>query len=477
MNFFINLKNSAVAMTWLSYFAKSFQLVFMAPLASIYLSPNELNYLLVILTILGLGYVADMGFTPTISRVFAQIRGVECSGFIYSEFYKLANGVGNKHDHLKSLDDASHEAYIKLSIISSITLVFVGTIFIIPSVPVDASFADWGAWVVVLFTMPPIIYFKRYMAFFEGAGKIAILGRLKTVFLGLSASVLILAMLAEAPLVILVAVVQASELALGFYLKRYYERNEAEFRSGEGVGSQFLKTEYARYIFSRSWKSGLGLIMGFSVFQLSGLVYSSLAESSEKSAALLMALRLFQAARQFSNVPFYTALPKMNSLYVNGEIGRLLEMAKSRQMRSISIFVLIGLAVMVCGSLTDVVVLYPTLQVWSLIVVAGVIERYGAMHLQLYTLSGDVIWHKVNGYTALSFVVFSVFLSLFSMDVAIPIAMLISYIIVYTRMSCKKSAGKYGFSILKYDFGTPVLGCLVLICVSIIVSSFKFYIG
>lgn len=452
---------SATLMTWLSYVAKSFQLVLLAPLASLYLTVEYLNVLLIILTMLGLSFVADMGVTPAISRVVSQLRGVSDNEFRNSEFSQITSQSFSRSSHLSSVEEASKQTYLIITIAATIIMGLIGCAFLVTPIGISPEPAvGWVSWGVVVVTMPFIFYFKRYVAFYEGAGEIAVLGQIKTVCMAVSALILIIALLFKSNVIVIVAVVQLSEVAFGLWLKILRERRRVLLSSAEQKNIELI-TGYRKYILSRSWKSGVGLLLGFSVFQFSGLIFSQYVVAAE-SAAMLMSLRVLTAIRQFSNAPFYTKIPTLNRLYVAGKYKDLLSIAKRSQKISLLVFLLISLLVMIVGGVTEKIVLYPSVGAWYLMAIAGIIERYGAMHLQIYSLTGDIVWHKLNGLTAFVYLLFSVPIFFYQTELSIPLGIIISYSLVYTRLACRKSMEKFDFNIMTYDFVVPAVCCGII---------------
>jgi uncharacterized membrane protein YdcZ (DUF606 family) len=51
---------------------------------------------------------------------------------------------------------------------------------------------------------------------------------------------------------------------------------------------------------------------------------------------------------------------------------------------------------------------FPSRGLLLLLILGFAIERFSAMHMQLYSLTNHIIWHKINGMTGL-FIVFSTF--------------------------------------------------------------------
>ena len=50
---------------------------------------------------------------------------------------------------------------------------------------------------------------------------------------------------------------------------------------------------------------------------------------------------------------------------------------------------------------------FPDLTLWLLFGIGGLIERFGAMHIQVYSLTNHIVWHIANGISGALFLVTS----------------------------------------------------------------------
>ena len=81
---------------------------------------------------------------------------------------------------------------------------------------------------------------------------------------------------------------------------------------------------------------------------------------------------------------------------------------------------------------------------WMILGLAIFAERYGAMHLQLYSTTNHIVWHVANGVTGIIFLIASLALVGLIGVYAFPISMFISNIGFYAWYSA-------GFSYRAYD--------------------------
>ena len=72
-------------------------------------------------------------------------------------------------------------------------------------------------------------------------------------------------------------------------------------------------------------------------------------------------------------------------------------------------------------------VAFPDPKVSLVLVAAFFVERYCAMHIQIYSLTHHIIWHIMNGVTGVLMIVFGVALFPLMGQIALPLAMLLGY--------------------------------------------------
>jgi hypothetical protein len=82
---------------------------------------------------------------------------------------------------------------------------------------------------------------------------------------------------------------------------------------------------------------------------------------------------------------------------------------------------------------------------------AALTERFGAMHLQVYSTTNHIIWHWLNGITGLLWLGLMLALVPWIGLYAYPTGMLIAYIVFYSRVSMRRSHASLGISFWTFE--------------------------
>ena len=99
---------------------------------------------------------------------------------------------------------------------------------------------------------------------------------------------------------------------------------------------------------------------------------------------------------------------------------------------------------------------------WVLMGYAFFAERYGAMHLQLYSVTNHIIWHIVNGISGLIYIFVSFLLFPFINIYAFPLGILIGYLSFYCWYSAKRSYGVFNLNFVNFESHTVLKPFIVL---------------
>ena len=89
---------------------------------------------------------------------------------------------------------------------------------------------------------------------------------------------------------------------------------------------------------------------------------------------------------------------------------------------------------------------FVTRDFWLILALGGLAERYGAMHLQLYSTTNHILWHWINGATGLIFIAVVVAFYPVVTQYAFPIAYCVSNIGFYSWYSARLSYSALGIS-------------------------------
>lgn len=472
------LWNSPTFTTWGSFAARTLHLAILLPLVLRFFSPAEVALWQVFSTLLGLQLLADLGFGSTFSRLIS---------------YAFGGAVGIAGDGQLQPPDEDREAnwvliarlfavmrliYSRLSWLLFIGLVVGGSFALVARVnalndvtvaaghsvysstkPVEAWIA-WGGIVLVTFVS---FRANAYAAFLQGTNHVAVVRRWEALFgVGALASSLTVLLLDGG----LVALVFSSQVWI--LLNAWRNR----WLTTQVCGGRFRRLPPCRAdrdilvaAWPPAWRAGVGILMSFGVVQISAIFYAQ-SNDTVGVATYLLGLKLMQAVSQISQAPFYSKLPALSRLWIQGRRDEQVKLAE-RGMRLAywaQVAPAIGLGffgpwlIENIGSHTP----FPSGHLWGLLIAASLCERYGAMHLQLYSTSNHIVWHVANGGAGVIFLGVATVLFPQIGVLALPGAMLAGYVGFYSWYSARLSHRRFGLKWPQFDLATVGSPALLL---------------
>ena len=458
------LWHSPTATTWGSLAVRLSAVVLLLPLVLVRFDPADVALWQLFSTMLILALMLDFGLAPTFARLLAFARG----GATMGEMTRIRQ---NTASITRPADPAVAAVvmstlrwlYPRMALCATLLMAVLGTLGLIKPVAQshDAQ-AAWIAWALVLATTGIALWGGAYAAALQGMDKIAVMRRWE-VATGLGqvvTSVLVLALGGQ-----LLALVAGYQLwaVVGALRNRWLLRHQhpALFTQPPAAHPEVLAV-----MWGPAWRSGLGVLMSHGLIQASGLVYSQLAPAAEV-AAYLLALRLVMLISQFCQAPFYSKLPRMATLLAAGQQAEQLRLAQRGMRLAYWVFVAGALAVALAaqpllhaiGSRTPFV----PAGVWALLALAFFAERFGAMHLQLYSLTNHIVWHIANGVTGLLMVAIAALAYQHIGSYAFPVAMLLAYVGFYCVYSASHTRAAFQLRLLSFESRT-VLPAAVALC-------------
>lgn len=449
---------------------RSSQVVIILPLLLRNYPPEEITLWHLLIMISGLQLLADMGFNTTFARAVA---------------YAMGGATGISQDALKAGRDETlsgpnwtllnqtcatmRAIYLRISLIFLGGAVILGSLLLIrPISALHNPNVGWASWVLVLGTSTLVLRNSFVVSFLQGTNNIALLRRWETVSSLLTISALFIGLLNNVSIVTLVIISQAGLII-------YITGNFKLMRGS--LGGRFAKLPRAdvdksifESIWPAAWRSGVGVLMSYGVFQLAGLAYSQVA-AGVSLASFLVSLRLIQTIRLFSQAPFYSKLPKIAQLYVDGSPEDQVRLAARGMRLSMWTFVagviFVGLfgepALKLIGSNVSIV----SQDLWFLIGIGFFFERYGAMHIQLFSATNKIIWHIANGVSGCIFLIafFANFTSL--AYYAYPVGLISGYLGFYCWYSALHSYSALHLKFFEFEkktSGLPFATLLLAFC-------------
>lgn len=374
----------------------------------------------------------DFGISPTFSRFIAMARGGASIGRLRHVAPDSSYGsqVSEQDDRKVDLPELVGTLVLVnagMAVIGTLLAGGIGTASIAgPIAGLDSPTEGWVAWTLTAASLPLLLLNGVNTAVLIGFDRITTLRRIEMV-VGLGQILTTCVAIAVTSNIAVVAASNTFGAVCMFTANRHFAQRALH---DAGAHSGRPSHAYLKPAWAAGWRSGVGMFFSTGLIQGSGMVMPLLAPA-EISAAYLLILRLITLASQISQAPFYTRLPQMNKALAEGRRDATAKMAEAGMVRAfwaltLSLLALIFVAPLVLRLIgSSVQIPDPTLAI--LMSFAFFAERYGAMHMQLYTLSNHVIWHWVNGLTGMIMALACVALWPFLECFAMPVALLIAY--------------------------------------------------
>jgi len=450
-------------MTWGSFLSRSLSLVVVLPLLLTRLSTEEIALWYLFMTIISFQLLVDLGFSPTFSRIIAYGMG----GARVDEL-KSPKDQNNREENWETLELICSEMrviYSRLGLLWPMLLVVFGTLVLVKPISlVQNTFSAWSAWGMILVVSTVSIRGNIYSSYLQGINQIALLRRWESITsLGAIATSFLVLILGGGLLGLIIA--HQSWQLLNILRNRWLSGvvEDGRFKSFSRVNKS---QKVFDAVWPSAWRSGVGIFMTYGLVQASGILYAQVGTAASV-ASYLLALRLIQTVSMFSQAPFYSKLPLFARFFAEGKKEELVSLAK-REMRLsywcyVAAFIGLGFVggpiLRFIGSNAD----FPTSLLWSLLGLTFFVERYGAMHLQLYSITNHIIWHIANGIAGLIFIIVS--LMLFKqIDVyAFPLGLLVAYLGFYSWYSAKHSYNIFKLDFISFEKSTMAVPACVLI--------------
>lgn len=469
---FFRIWDSATLMTWGSLFSKSLSLIVVLPLLLTRLSTEEIFLWYLFMTIISLETLVDLGFSPTFSRVIAYAMGGANIEDLKSP-KDQSNGQTN-WETLELICSEMRSIYSRLGLLWPALLVVFGTAALLrPVSHVQNTFSAWIAWGVILVVATVTFRGYIYSAYLQGTNYIALLRRWEAITSLGAIITSFLVLIFGGKLLSLIIAHQSWQL-LNIFRNRWLSRTVED-----GRFKKFSKKKQNKKIFEAiwpsAWRSGVGVLMSYGIIQASGIIYAQIG-SVAGVASYLLALRLIQTVSQFSQAPFYSKLPILARLFSEGGKSELIRIAKRGMALShwtyTAGFISLGLIgdplLKFIGSNAN----FPDRMLWSLLGVGFFVQRYGAMHIQLYSVTNNIIWHIANGISGAVYVLVSLSLIQSVGVYAFPIGIILGYLCFYAWFPVLNSYKTFGLKFISFEknilFG-PVIALslyfLINVCV------------
>ena len=458
-------------MTWGGFLSRSLSLIIVLPLVLTRLSTAEISLWYLFSTIIGLQSLVDMGFSPTFTRVISYARGgvkVEELGDLRERKISTTNSE-TEWETVERICSTMWVVYSRLTLISVPCLFLLGSWSLVKPIGAsDTPLLAWTAWGAILCVSTFSLLGNLYASYLQGLNQVALLGRWEIITsLGAIVTSFIVLLFDGGLLGLVIA--NQSWRVLNILRNRFLCRYlfDKRFKAFHWKGSD---TKIFSAVWPSAWRSGLGVLMSYGLVQFSGVMYAQFGQVSNV-ASYLLGLRFIQLISSFSRAPFYSKLPTLTTLRAQGETKKLIQVAQRGMKLSYLSYALgfVGLGLFsepilqLIGSNAN----FPNSALWSLMGLAIFAERYGAMHIQLYSITNHIIWHIATGVSGSIYLVLSLILFQYFSVYTFPIALLISYVAFYSWYCANYSYREYGLKFWTFERKTLLLPSAVIFSYSI----------
>jgi hypothetical protein len=445
------LWHSPTFTTWGSTVTRSLSLFLVLPLLLRRLDPAEVAIWYLLAAIISLQGLADLGFAPTFTRLIAYAMGGKRDDAASPATISGVNAPD--WQQISRIWSTMRVVYWRLTAIAFVLLAVFGSWSLLrPMRALEDPLNGWLAWTIVLLASTVLLWAGAYASYLQGLNHVALLRRWEALssIAGILTSFVVLLLGGR-----LLAVVLANQgwVVVGLLRNRQLARTveDARLRSfrAEGVDPGVLASTWPS-----AWRSALGVLFSRGVVQASGPIYAQVAQPVALSS-FLITLRVMQFVVELAQAPFYSRIPILNRLRSEGRFDEQLKLARRAMRQShwaYAIgFVAAGLTATAALRLIGSQVEFSTPALWAILGLGFLLERFGAMHLQLYSTTNHILWHIANGVTGTIYLSLSLALLAWLDVYAFPVALLASYLCFYSWYSARLVYGTFHTGFFEFE--------------------------
>jgi len=446
-----SLWNSPTLMTWGSFFSRALSLVVVLPLILTRFSTGEIALWYLFMTIISFQMLVDIGFAPTFSRVIAYAMG----GADIDDLKRPKNKNSGQANWktIELICSTMRVIYSRLGFCWTMLLIPFGTMALVKPVSlVQNTQSAWIAWGVILIVSTVTIRGNIYSAYLQGINQIALLRRWEAVS-SFGAIITSFSVLFAGGGLLGLVIAHQSWQVFNILRNRWLSNTVNDGWFKHLAKNEIDKTVLAA-VWPSAWRSGVGHFMSYGLIQASGILYAQIGTTAS-IASYLLALRLIQTVSEFSQAPFYSKLPAFARLFAEGKKEALVTRAQRGMRLSlwcyVAGFIGLGLAgqplLKLIGSNAD----FPNNLLWSLLGLGFFTQRYGALHIQLFSVTNQIIWHISNGISGAIYIVVSLALIRPVGVYAFPIGLLIGYLCFHIWFPALHSYKTFGLRFIPFE--------------------------
>jgi len=386
----LRLWHSPTYTTWGNFIVSASSLLVTMPLLLRKFNPDVTAVWFLFTTIITFVHIADLGFTPTFTRLTAFVMGGATD---LRDFRDIRNkGDGKvKWDVMEKLYGNIGYVYIISTLLVFVCAITFGTLILSkPISKVHNQPEMWQAWSVTIIGLSINFYGKKYEALLQGMNYIALVNRINIIFGFLGVIVSFIILLNNGTILQLAIATQVFSILIsvrGWLILRQVENGRFRKFKLFSFNKEIFEAAWAP-----SWRSAIVILGSTGVTQASGFMFAQVGDL-KILASYLFALKLMNTISDISKAPFYTKTPVFSKLRSEGKLFELTEQTSRAIFISLTIFFIGAICVLFCPYFLRLVsskVVFINPKLWILMVVVWALERHHAMHAQIYSTTNHV---------------------------------------------------------------------------------------
>jgi O-antigen/teichoic acid export membrane protein len=465
--FLAKMWNSPTITTWGSFITKSLYAVVILPIVTTKFPQQDISIWLMLNIFIGFQGLADLGFSNTFVRAISYATGGMKKIEKFSRDSTHDRKEGTNWDFIDSIYCTTSSMFFYLAILFSVFFTIFGFIGLKKpiSLSVDQAYG-WLSFGVVILATFVNIYGSKYSIFLQGVNKIPQLRRWETFFSLASILVLFIVLLFTDSYFYLILTQQLftilSVLRNRMLTKKYHNGIVKTFQQKK-IDKDLLKS-----LFPSAWRSWIGVMMSYGLVQISGIIVGQ-STNSAMTSSYLFSLKILDIIKNFSNAPFYSKIPLLSRLFAENDKDRLLQIARQGMLLSLLVFAVSSIAFSLLGNVLlhwiGANISLASAPILLMLILAFFTERYGAMHLQLYSLTNNIVWHIANGVSGVIYILTTLALLRYTNlgIISFPIGMLAGNVLFYCWYSAFHSYRFFQMKFLEFEWKTSVIPTLLIL--------------
>ena len=452
-------------MTWGSTSIRLVGWMLILPLILRRLSPSEITLWYLFGSITAFQMLAELGFGQTFSRVIAYAVGGATDIRIVRSLEKTSEPQNVNWELLYRIYGTSLYVYKILFWFGLVAVGAVGTWSLIePIAKSNNPIEGWLAWGICLIVSSFVFRGNAYSAVLLGLNRVAVVRRWEALFGICTIITNVVVVLAGGGLIFLVLSTQIWSF-FSLLRNKWLVKVSLHSRCKQSLSTS-LDKEILYSIWPATWKTGVAMLASQGLIHL-GCVMAAQEKDSAKAASFLLGVRLIQTVTIFCVAPFYSKLPLLARMLAEGRHIEIIRISTVSMRLGFWSFAFLAVSAAFAGpwvfqqlgSRTP----FPEISVWATLCGAFFVERYGAFHLQLFSLTNVILAHVANGVSAVITVVMALALFPTFGLTALPLGMLTGYSLFYGWYCARLSRRLFRLNFPHFEMQTAALPALFII--------------